>query len=265
MRQRSTRQPPVTADAHHETADAIMTDTPDAVEHARDRQALPRRPGERSGRLRAAARRDSRAAGRERRRQEHADEHPRRAVPARRRRRSSSTASRSRSARRATRSRPAWAWSTSTSCSCQSQIGHRKRAARASTGRASGSTSAQVRARRSPSSAERYGLPVDPRAKVWQLSVGEQQRVEILKMLYRGADVLILDEPTAVLAPQEVDGPVPHAARRWRPRGKSIVFISHKLQRGAGDRRPRDGAAARACHRRRPPDGGQSASASWPG
>jgi len=52
---------------------------------------------------------------------------------------------------------------------------------------------------------ERFGLKVAPEAKIWQLSVGEQQRVEILKMLYRGADVLIMDEPTAVLAPQEVD------------------------------------------------------------
>ena len=52
---------------------------------------------------------------------------------------------------------------------------------------------------------EQYGLKVDPRAKIWQLSVGEQQRVEILKMLYRGARVLIMDEPTAVLTPQEVD------------------------------------------------------------
>ena len=49
-----------------------------------------------------------------------------------------------------------------------------------------------------------YGLQVDPRVKIWQLSVGEQQRVEILKTLYRGATVLIMDEPTAVLAPQEI-------------------------------------------------------------
>ena len=48
---------------------------------------------------------------------------------------------------------------------------------------------------------ERFGLKVDPRAKIWQISVGEQQRVEILKMLYRGVEVLIMDEPTAVLAP----------------------------------------------------------------
>ena len=50
-----------------------------------------------------------------------------------------------------------------------------------------------------------YGLKVDPDAYVWQLSVGEQQRVEILKALYRGASFIILDEPTAVLTPQEVD------------------------------------------------------------
>jgi ABC-type uncharacterized transport system ATPase subunit len=53
---------------------------------------------------------------------------------------------------------------------------------------------------------EGFGLKVDPSAKIWQLSVGEQQRVEIVKMLYRGADVLIMDEPTAVLAPQEIEG-----------------------------------------------------------
>ena len=53
--------------------------------------------------------------------------------------------------------------------------------------------------------ATRYGLRVDPRARIWQLSVGEQQRVEILKLLYRGARILIMDEPTAVLAPQEID------------------------------------------------------------
>ncbi|MEW5959843.1 MAG: ATP-binding cassette domain-containing protein, partial [Chloroflexota bacterium] len=50
---------------------------------------------------------------------------------------------------------------------------------------------------------KQFGLRVDPTAKIWQLSVGEQQRVEILKVLYRGADILIMDEPTAVLAPQE--------------------------------------------------------------
>lgn len=75
---------------------------------------------------------------------------------------------------------------------------------------------------------EKYGLEVDPRAKVWQLSVGEQQRVEILKMLYRGADVLILDEPTAVLAPQEIDAFF-ETLRHMVSLGKSVIFISHKL------------------------------------
>ncbi|HEB66213.1 MAG TPA: ABC transporter ATP-binding protein [Chloroflexi bacterium] len=77
--------------------------------------------------------------------------------------------------------------------------------------------------------AEQFGLHVDPRAKIWQLSVGEQQRVEILKMLYRGAQVLIMDEPTAVLAPQEIEG-LFETLRSMTEQGKSIIFISHKLQ-----------------------------------
>jgi ABC-type uncharacterized transport system ATPase subunit len=76
--------------------------------------------------------------------------------------------------------------------------------------------------------AEEFGLHVDPHAKIWQLSVGEQQRVEILKMLYRGADILIMDEPTAVLAPQEIDD-LFSILRGMVAEGKSIVFISHKL------------------------------------
>jgi simple sugar transport system ATP-binding protein len=76
--------------------------------------------------------------------------------------------------------------------------------------------------------AEQYGLHVDPRAKIWQLSVGEQQRVEILKTLYRGADVIIMDEPTAVLAPQEIEE-LFNTLRSMTQEGKSIVFISHKL------------------------------------
>ena len=76
--------------------------------------------------------------------------------------------------------------------------------------------------------AERFGMRVDPRARVWQLSVGEQQRVEILKMLYRGARILILDEPTAVLAPQEADD-LFATLRSMTAEGRSIVFISHKL------------------------------------
>jgi simple sugar transport system ATP-binding protein len=76
---------------------------------------------------------------------------------------------------------------------------------------------------------EHFGLKVDPKAKIWQLSVGEQQRVELLKMLYRGAQVLIMDEPTAVLAPQEIEG-LFHTLRSMVDSGKSIIFISHKLQ-----------------------------------
>ena len=75
---------------------------------------------------------------------------------------------------------------------------------------------------------DRYGLAVDPRAKVWQLSVGEQQRVEILKVLYRGAKVLILDEPTAVLTPQEADV-LFSTLRAMVAEGRTVIFISHKL------------------------------------
>lgn len=75
---------------------------------------------------------------------------------------------------------------------------------------------------------KQFGLFVDVKSKVWQLSVGEQQRVEILKTLYRGADILILDEPTAVLAPQEIDE-LMATMRSLVAQGKSIIFISHKL------------------------------------
>ncbi len=72
-------------------------------------------------------------------------------------------------------------------------------------------------------------LKVDPRARIWQLSVGEQQRVEILKMLYRGADILVMDELFAVLAPHEIDRLVA-TLRAMAAEGMSIIFISHKLQ-----------------------------------
>jgi len=75
---------------------------------------------------------------------------------------------------------------------------------------------------------QQFGLEVDPQAKIWQLSVGEQQRVEILKMLYRGAKILILDEPTAVLTPQEVQE-LFSTLRRMAQAGHAVVFISHKL------------------------------------
>ncbi len=73
-----------------------------------------------------------------------------------------------------------------------------------------------------------YGLKIDPTVGVWTLSVGEQQRVEILKALYRGAEILILDEPTAVLTPPEVNDLL-KVLRKLASDGKTIVFISHKL------------------------------------
>jgi len=73
-----------------------------------------------------------------------------------------------------------------------------------------------------------YGLRVDPGAPVWQLSVGEQQRVEIIKALYRGADLLVLDEPTAVLTPQEAED-LFRMLRQMRDEGRLLIFISHKL------------------------------------
>ena len=75
---------------------------------------------------------------------------------------------------------------------------------------------------------ERYGIAVDPRARIWQLSVGEQQRVEILKALYREARILILDEPTAVLTPQEAES-LFVTLRRMAEEGRTVIFISHKL------------------------------------
>lgn len=73
-----------------------------------------------------------------------------------------------------------------------------------------------------------YGLQVDPHVLVWQLSVGQQQRVEIIKALYRGAALLILDEPTAVLTPQEVDE-LFIIFRKMSEDGHAMIFISHKL------------------------------------
>ena len=75
---------------------------------------------------------------------------------------------------------------------------------------------------------EKYGLKVDPDALVSDISVGMQQRVEILKILYRGANILIMDEPTAVLAPQEADELIA-TLKGMAAQGKSIAFISHKL------------------------------------
>jgi simple sugar transport system ATP-binding protein len=73
-----------------------------------------------------------------------------------------------------------------------------------------------------------YGLEVDPRAKVWELSVGEQQRVEILKALYRRVQILIMDEPTSVLTPQEVKQ-LFSTLRSLVEAGLTVIFITHKL------------------------------------
>jgi simple sugar transport system ATP-binding protein len=76
---------------------------------------------------------------------------------------------------------------------------------------------------------ERYGLAVDPSAKISDISVGMQQRVEILKTLYRGAEILIFDEPTAVLTPQEIKELI-QILRNLINEGKSIILITHKLK-----------------------------------
>ena len=124
------------------------------------------------------------------------------------------------------RSRPASGWSTSTSCWCRHRLSP-KISCSGWTDPVFASIS-QEYDREIADLSERFGLKVDPRAKIWQLSVGEQQRVEILKMLYRGTDILIMDEPTAVLAPQEIDD-LFHTLRSMVAEGKSMIFISHKL------------------------------------
>ena len=75
---------------------------------------------------------------------------------------------------------------------------------------------------------EKYGFLIDPDKKIYQMSVSEKQTVEIVKVLYRGADILILDEPTAVLTPQESDR-LFAVLRKMREDGKSIVIITHKM------------------------------------
>ncbi len=75
---------------------------------------------------------------------------------------------------------------------------------------------------------EQYGLQINPDAYIWQLAVGERQRAEILKALYRDAQLLVLDEPTAVLTPPEVDE-LFNTLRRLTADGRGLIFISHKL------------------------------------
>ncbi len=76
--------------------------------------------------------------------------------------------------------------------------------------------------------AERYGFHIDPKKKIYEMSVSEKQTVEIIKVLYRNADILILDEPTAVLTPQETEK-LFAVLRRMRDDGKSVIIITHKL------------------------------------
>lgn len=84
---------------------------------------------------------------------------------------------------------------------------------------------------------EQYGLMVNPKAKIEDITVGMQQRVEILKTLYRNADIIIFDEPTAVLTPQEIDE-LMTIIRRLKAEGKTIIIITHKLKeiKAVGDR-----------------------------
>ena len=85
-----------------------------------------------------------------------------------------------------------------------------------------------VAAKRVRELSKSFGLAVDPNARIQDITVGQQQRVEILKALYRGAEILILDEPTAVLTPQEAQE-LFEIINELKAQGKSIVFISHKL------------------------------------
>ena len=167
--------------------------------------------------------------GRERRRQEHAVEHPHRPVPRRRGRARALRASRPSSSRRAMRSTPGSGWCTSTSGSSSRSPSPRtsSSAITATSAGRSGSTRARSSSG-SPSSESATGSPSSRAREIWQLSVGEQQRVEILKALYREARVLILDEPTAVLTPQEAEG-LFVTLRSMAAEGRTIIFISHKL------------------------------------
>ena len=124
---------------------------------------------------------------------------------------------------------PGSAWCTSTSG--WSSPSRSRRTSSSATIAAKGARSGCVIARSSVASGsfrQRYGLHVDPRARIWQLSLGEQQRVEILKALYREARILILDEPTAVLTPQEADV-LFETLREMASEGRTVIFISHKL------------------------------------
>ena len=101
---------------------------------------------------------------------------------------------------------------------------------------------------------DRYGLAVDPDARIEDITVGMQQRVEILRALYRGARILVLDEPTAVLTAQETDELFRVLRGAEGGRHGDRLHLP-QAQRGARDRRPRDRAAARQADRHRPDRG----------
>ena len=126
---------------------------------------------------------------------------------------------------RGTPSTTASAWSTSTCSRCRRTRWSRT----SSSGRSGRSGGLRNAARRINELSERFGLAVDPRARTDRLSVGARQRVEILKVLYRGARILILDEPTTNLTPQEVDD-LFASLRGIVAEGTSVVFISHKVR-----------------------------------
>ena len=152
--------------------------------------------------------------------------------------------------RRATRSTPGSGWCTSTSGS--SSRSPSPRTSSLGEHRAGGRGRSAIDPRRSSGASrelgERYGLEVDPRARIWQLSVGEQQRVEILKALYRDARILILDEPTAVLTPQEAETLFATLRADGGRRAHGHLHLA-QAERGDGGLRPRHGAARRQVDR----------------
>ena len=129
---------------------------------------------------------------------------------------------------RPTPSPAASAWSTSTSCSSRSSPWPRTSSSATRRWPTRSSSTRRRPTAGSATSPHQLGFEIDPNALVGDLSVGIQQRVEILKALYRGAKILILDEPTAVLTPQETVE-IFAVLRRLAAEGTSIVFISHKL------------------------------------
>ena len=143
--------------------------------------------------------------------------------------RSSCGASGSASTRHATPSTRASAWCTSTSGWWSRSRSRRTSSSATIAARVAASSCVRAATeQRVEELSERYGLAVNPKAKIWQLSIGEQQRVEILKALYRDARILIMDEPTAVLTPQEAET-LFETLRTMADEGKTVIFISHKL------------------------------------